>query len=86
MYATDGWAYTLHWARIFNFVHVYFLCTQRSFIIKSSQRSRTKYLILSGKLLVATAQVSHMRGAPTARNPEITCSKVKRIIFVRKRY
>ena len=49
--------------------------------IKPSQRSCTKYLISSGKLLVATVQVSD--GVPTAGNPQITCSKVKLLIYNR---
>ena len=57
----------------------------RNFIIKTCQRSCTKHLIASGKLLVSTVQESD--GAPTAGNPQITCSKVKRIIIVvQKRY
>ena len=73
---------TLHWTKTFNFVHVHFLCTQRSFIIKTSQKKWKKYLIASGKL--ATVLVSE--DAPTAGIPEITCSKVKLVIIAHKRY
>ena len=66
--------HSVHWTRISCVcplpVHL------RSFIIKTSQRSFTKYLIASRKLLATTVQV----------NTEITwqCSKVKRIIVVQK--
>ena len=81
---TDARECTLHGTRIFNFLHVHFPCTQRNFIIKTFQRSGTKYLIASGKLLEVTVQESD--GAPTTGNRQIICSKVKRITVVQKRY
>ena len=58
--ATDAWpcAPYIQYIGPEFFVHVHLLCSQRSFIIKTSQRSFTKYLIASGKLLAATVQVN----------------------------
>ena len=51
--------------------------------MKTSQKSCTKYLILSGKLFVAAVQV--LDSAPTG-NPQITRSIVERVIVVQNRY